>query len=64
MFQALAQEKEKVLNELEERQTETLRLSKEKESLHSTSETLRQNLKQIEETTQQLLEEKATTEEK
>lgn len=57
-------EKKRIVTEFSQRESETLKLSQEKESLSATTQTLQDSLKEIENKTQQLLADKREIEER
>ena len=60
----LADERQRILSELTERQNEAQKLSKEKENLSEVTEALKRNLKSIEEQTRKITVEKSATEQR
>lgn len=63
-LQELETEKKRIVAEFSQRESETLKLSQEKESLSATTQTLQDSLKEIENKTQQLLTDKREIEER
>ena len=64
IFQELETEKKRIVAEYSQRESETLKLSQEKENLSATTQTLQDRLKEIENKTQQLLTDKREIEER